>query len=194
VGEKSVSPDGRFAVLYPVRDEESGDAVDLPNILVRLKPYAVLAKIGKEGVAQGQRGEPLARWNDNSIVAIWLARKWGMEDLAIYEIENDKVKRVQPIWREARKYFARDFHERFLKKYPKEYDGLTFVSDEDERGVHDFEFKGRKVILNLSADNKPNLASGPHWSAELHGIWDLDKAKFEKVDFRPGEIEVRGEP
>jgi len=46
-------------------------------------------------------------------------------------------------------------------------------------------------LLNISAENKPNLAPGPVWSAELHGIWDLGKAKFDKVDFKPGEISVR---
>lgn len=191
VGEKSVSPDGRLAILYPMRGDHYVVDDDLPNVLVRLKPYAVLAKIGETGLSEDARGAPMARWNGNSIVAIWLARKWGMADLAIYEIENDKVKRVQPVWQEARRYFERDIRERFLKKYPKEPGGFTFVSDEDERGVHDFEFKGRKVILNLFADNKPNLAGGPHWSAKLHATWDLDKAKFERVDFRPGKIEVR---
>lgn len=62
---------------------------------------------------------------------------------------------AQQVWRERRKYFARDFHERFLKKYPKELDNFTFVSDEnEERGVQEMEFKGRKLLLNLFADNK----------------------------------------
>jgi len=45
--------------------------------------------------------------------------------------------------------------------------------------------------LNIFAENKPNLAPGPVWSAELQAVWDLDKAKFDKVDFRPGEISIR---
>ena len=47
--------------------------------------------------------------------------------------------------------------------------------------------------MKLYAENKPNLAPGPIWSAELHGIWNLDTAKFEKVDFKPGEIGIRKE-
>ena len=54
-----------------------------------------------------------------------------------------------------------------------------------------FEFKERKLLLNISAENKPNLAPGPVWSAELYAVWDLDKAKFDKVDFKPGEISIR---
>jgi hypothetical protein len=186
VGAESLSPNGQFAILYPVRGES------LANVLVRLKPYVEIAKICDDASYwQGMRGEPMARWNGNSVVAIWSAQKWGMADLSIYEIENDKIKRVQPVWKEVRKYFDRDFKGRFLKKYPKESDQYFFVSDNDEKGLRDLEFKGHRLLLNLSADNKPNLAGGPHWSATLHAIWDLDKAKFEKLDFLPGTTEIR---
>lgn len=194
VGEQSLSPDGGFAILYPVRGDENSVVTLPPNVLVRLKPYTVLAQIGDKeegGRWRGARGEPVAKWNGNSIVAIWLARKWGIDELAIYEIENNKIKRVQPIWREVRKYFDRDLKERFLKKYPKESDYYTFVSEKiEDAGGREIEFKGRKLLLNLFADNKPNLAAGPRWTAELHGTWDIDNAKFEKVDFQPGKISI----
>jgi hypothetical protein len=94
VGEDTVSPDGRFAILYEVRDEDSNVDPGLPNLLVRLKPYAELAEIeNNHGVTwKGGRGAPGAKWNGNSTVAIWHAMKWGHEDLAVYEIENDEVK------------------------------------------------------------------------------------------------------
>jgi len=115
--------------------------------------------------------------------------KWGNEDLIVYKLVNDKVKREEKIWPEVVKYFNRDFHQRFLKKFPKESDSYTFVAYNSD--VKSFEFKDHKLLLNISAENKPNLAPGPVWSAELHGIWDLDKAKFDKGDFKPGEISVR---
>lgn len=172
IGEKSVSPDGRFALLYPVYEE---DAELGPNLLVRLKPFAVLAKFGEPTPRQYN---VQVEWNTNTFVAVAEKRKWGLVDLSVYEIENDKVKRVQRVFREARKYFG----------------DTTFVSDwNDARGEREFEFKGRKLLLNLFSDTVPNLAAGPHRTAELHAIWDLDKAKFEKVDFGPGEIEIRPE-
>jgi hypothetical protein len=193
--EESASPDGRFAVLSPVRNEKN-DAEHgppyRPNLLVRLNPYAVLAKVRTPGLPVGWRNELRVDWSGNDLVAVWEYAKWGIYDLSVYEIANANLKRTHPVFREARKYFDRDFHQRFLKKYPKEYDHYIFVSDRKEaRGESDFEFKGRKVLLDLSAENKPNLAPGPVWSAELQAIWDLDKAKFEKVDFQPGEIRIR---
>src|SRR5881396_2776487 len=45
VGQSTVSSDGRFAILYPVRHENSNENSMRPNLLVRLKPYAVLKEI-----------------------------------------------------------------------------------------------------------------------------------------------------
>lgn len=194
VGTESVSPNGRFAILYPVRGDNDADLP--PNLLVCLAPYAVLTRIGTEGGRwEGARDQPLAKWNGNSIVAIWFAARWGMEDLAIYEIEADEIKRIQPVWRQVRILFDRDFRERFLSKYPDEKgSGVIFVSKgEGPDSKPEFEFKGRKMLLNLFADNKPNLSTTPHWTASLHAVWNLDKVDFDKVDFRPGPIELRPE-
>ena len=189
VGEDTISPDGRFAILYPVRDEDSNEGPAFPNVLVRLKPYEVIKELDVDPAWKEMRGSPAAKWGGNQFVAIWRQMKWGNVDLVVYELVNDRVKREEKIWPEVVKYFDRDFHQRFLKKYPKESDSYTFVSDNSD--VKSFEFKDNKLLLNISAENKPNLAPGPVWSAELHGIWDLDKAKFDKVDFKPGEISVR---
>lgn len=189
VGEDTISPDRRFGILYPVRDENSNERPAFPNVLVRLKPYEVIKELDIDPAWKGMRGSPAAKWDGNQFVAIWREMKWGNEDLVVYELANDRIKREEKIWPEVVKYFDRDFHQRFLKKYPKESNSYTFVADNSD--LKSFEFEDHKLLLNISAENKPNLAPGPVWSAELHGIWDVDKAKFDKVDFRPGEISVR---
>jgi len=192
IGEKSLSPNGRFAILYPVRGNDSAELP--PNLLVCLKPYSVLTRIGTEGGRwQGARDQPLAKWNGNSIVAIWIAARWGMKDLAIYEIEADQIKQVQPVWRAVYSLFNRDFRERFLSNYPDEKgSGVIFVSKSEGPDLKpEFEFKGHKMLLNLFADNKPNLSVTPHWTASLHAVWNVDTAELENVDFRRGPIELR---
>jgi hypothetical protein len=189
VGLDTISPDGRFAILYPIRDENSNEGPAFPNLLVRLKPYGVIKELDIGPAWKDMRGAPAAKWGGNQFVAVWRQMKWGNEDLVVYELVNDKIKREEKIWPQIVKYFDRDFHQRFLKKYPKESDNYTFTSDNsDEKS---FEFKDHKLLLNVSAENKPNLAPGPVWSAELHAVWDLDKARFDKVDFEPGKISVR---
>src|SRR3954452_22028753 len=85
--EKMVSPDGRFAILLPVRNEkndgENGPPYP-PNLLVRLKPYLVLAKVSKIGLPRGWRDELRAEWSGNATVAISIHRKWGIGDLTVY--------------------------------------------------------------------------------------------------------------
>jgi len=192
IGEKSLSPNGRFAVLYPIRGDDTAELP--PNLLVCLKPYSVLTRIGTEGGRwQGARDQPLAKWNGNSIVAIWVAARWGMKDLAIYEIEKDEIKRIQPVWRRVWLLFDDDFRKRFLSKYPDEKgSGVIFVSKgEGPDSKPELEFKGHKMLLNLFADNKPDLSVTPHWTASLHAVWNLDTAELEHVDFRPGPIELR---
>src|SRR5213592_4410764 len=141
VGEDTVSPDGRFAILYPVRDEDSNQGPSFPNVLVRLKPYEVIKELDVDPAWKGMRGEPKAIWGGNEFVAIWKQMKWGKEDLVVYEIANDKIKREETkIWPEVVKYFDRDWKDRFLKKYPKEADDrYFFMSDNSE--FKDFEFK-----------------------------------------------------
>ena len=191
IGEKSLSPNGRFAILYPIRRDNTPELP--PNLLVCLKPYSVLTRIGTEGGRwQGARDQPLARWNGDSMVAIWTAARWGMQDLAIYEIEADEIKRIQPVWRRVWLLFDQDFRKRFLSKYPDEKgSGVIFVSKGGPDSKPEFEFKGHKMLLNLFADNKPNLSVTPHWTASLHAVWNLDTAELENVDFRPGPIELR---
>jgi hypothetical protein len=190
VGEDTISPDGRFAILYPVRDEDSNEAPAFPNVLVRLKPYEVIKELDVDPAWKGMRGSPAAKWGGNRFVAIWRHMKWGNEDLAVYELANDKIKREEKIWPEVVKYFDRDWKTRFLKKYPKEADDhYTFRSDYPD--LKNFEFKGDTLLLDIQAENKPNLAAGPIWSAELRGVWNLTSGKFDKVDFQPGEISVR---
>ena len=187
VGGKSLSPNGRFAILYPIHGDDSAELP--PNLLVCLKPYSVLTRIGTEGGRwQGARDQPLAKWNSNSIVAIWTAARWGMKDLAVYEIEADEIKRIQPVWRRVWLLFDEDFRKRFLSKYPDEKgSGVIFVSKgAGPDSKPELEFKGHKMLLNLFADNKPNLSITPHWTASLHAVWNLDTAELENVDFRRG--------
>lgn len=186
IGEDSRSPDGRYALLYPTSPE--GKA---PNLLVQLNPFKTLAEI-RPGAPQGATMDVIAEWSGNSTVAVYQFRQWGLVGLWVYDLEGDRVVKVHPVLDEARKIFRQDIRERLLKKYPKEAETIIFVSSEgEENPVPEFSFRGRKLVLNLFADNKPNMAAGPHWSATLKAVWNLDTGKFEKTRLIPGPVEVR---
>ena len=93
------------------------------------------------------RGAADAKWNGSDWVAVWHHRKWGDEDLVVYQIANDKIAREEKIWPAVVKYFDRDWQRRYLKKYPKEKDSYTFRADDPD--VVTFEFKDHKLLLNF---------------------------------------------
>jgi hypothetical protein len=192
VGERTISPDGRFAILYPLREPVSPSGEYRPNLLVRLEPYAVVTKVGSMGLPQNVTTSLGAGWSGNTLVAVYESRKWGLLRLWVYELDGDRVKRVHPVGEQARQIFEKDHKNRLLKKYPEEGSYFAFVDDESREGKDpDFSFKGRKLHLHFVADNKPNGAAGPHWTAELRAIWNFDTAKFEQVDFRPEPVVIR---
>ena len=79
VGEDTLSPDGRFAILYPVRDEDSNDWTRTfrPSAT---KPYEVIKELDVDPAWKEMRGSPAAKWGGNQFVAIWRQMKWGNED------------------------------------------------------------------------------------------------------------------
>lgn len=80
----------------------------------------------------------------------------GDEDLVVNQIANDKIRREEKIWPDVVKYFDHDWQKRYVKKYPNEKDGYTFRADDPD--VKTFEFKDHKLLLNIFAENRPNLA------------------------------------
>src|SRR5947208_16279173 len=74
IGEKSLSPNGRFAILYPIRGDDRGELP--PNLLVCLTPYSVLTQIGTQACpCQAERDEPLTTRNGTPMVATWIAAR-----------------------------------------------------------------------------------------------------------------------
>jgi hypothetical protein len=56
-----------------------------------------------------------------------------------------------------------------LKKYPKDADD-HYIFRSDDPDLKNFEFKGDTLLLDIQAENKPNLAPGPIWSAKLRAV------------------------
>jgi len=92
-GVDSLSPNGRPGGWQPVRGEN--DAELPPNLLVCLAPYPDQDWYG--GRAMG--GRVTSRWPSGmAFSGRDLGRaKVGTQDLAVYEIEKDAIKRIQPV-------------------------------------------------------------------------------------------------
>src|SRR5438874_2823979 len=95
VARSTMSPDKKFAVMYPTLDfSESKEAADM---LVALKPFSVLAKLPAEDLYFQHRshGGISADWaKDARVALIILDSKWGPGDVFVVELSDGKVKRV----------------------------------------------------------------------------------------------------
>lgn len=188
--ENTLSPNERYGVLYST-EEDFNEKEFPPNLLVRLNPYRLLAEI-RPGTRPQATLELHAEWNGNSCVALYQFRTWGLFNLWIYKLEKNDSVIKQNVLEAAREIFRKDIRERLLKKYPEETEAIIFVSPEGEESPKpDFEFRGHQLLLNLFAENKPNLAPGPHWTAKLQATWDIETGKFIKVQLVPYAIELR---
>jgi hypothetical protein len=180
VGEDTVSPDGRHALLFPTAGER-------PNLLVQREPFRILAEI-TPGAPLGATLGVGATWQGNDTVAIHQSHRWGLTGLQVFELRGSDPPRVHRILEEARKLFRADFRKRLQSRFPDEPETIVFVAEESAPA---FTFAGRTLHLRLAADNKPNLAPGPHWTAFLTATWNLDTGKWDTATLTPGPIEVR---
>ena len=78
-----------------------------------------------------------------------------------------------------------------FEEIPKGSERSLLLFSSDDSQFKNFEFNGDTLLLDIRAENNPNLSPGPIWSAELRAVWNLKSSKFTKVDFKPGEIGVR---
>jgi hypothetical protein len=105
------------------------------------------------------------------------------------------VVKKQDVLGPVREVFREDFRKRLLARYPDATETIILVASEGEEDpAPSYQFKGRRLLLNFFADNKPNLAGGPHWSATLEAVWDPDQGRFRSVKLDPGPVEWRNDP
>ena len=177
IARSTVSPDEKFAVIYPTLEfSESKEAKDF---LVALKPFQVLAPLPTEyPYFQNQsHGGVGADWSsDGSAVLITLNSKWGPGDVFLVELSGDKVKRVTNLLEKVRDLLRPKF--RAAKPKPEAYNDVNeFVFEEEEGGACNFEGT-RLVKIYTKATNDPKGISKRPWRVLVKAEWNVTEAKF----------------
>jgi hypothetical protein len=177
VARSTMSPDKKFAVIYPTLDfSESKDAKDM---LVALKPFSVLARLPAEDLYFQNRshGGISANWaKDGSVALIILDSKWGPGDVFVAELSDGKVKRVTNIEEKLRELVSPTY--KSAKKKPESYnDSYDFIFEQGDNTPCTLE--GNKVVkFDLTATNDPKGMSERPWSVQVKAEWDIAQAKF----------------
>src|SRR5215469_2593301 len=88
LAENSVSPDGKYGVIYCNNPDIVTEAAR--NFLVALKPYRILAVVDE--FSYRDRTELKTEWTkDSSTVLVDVAGKWGSSGYTLFELHDGRV-------------------------------------------------------------------------------------------------------
>jgi hypothetical protein len=182
IAGNTVSPDKKFAVIYPTLEaEEAADNANNPegikDHIVALQPFGILGELQtKYPYFQNQNhGGISAEWSDDSSVAlITLDGKWGPHDVFLLEFRDGKLARTTNVLAKAHDLLLPDYRKSMAEPYNDNFD---FIFDGEEGPVFKLDGASR-VIINGNATTDPKGISKQRWSAQLKAVWNIAEAKF----------------
>lgn len=182
IAASTISPDKKFAVIYPtLESEEAAENTNhrdrIKDCVVALQPFAVLGELQtKYPYFQNQNhGGISADWSDDSSAAlITLDGKWGPHDVFLLEFRDGKLARTTNVLAKAYDLLLPDYRKSKAEPYNDNFD---FIFDDEDGPV--FKLDGtNRVIINGNATTDPKGISKQRWSAQLKAVWNIAQAKF----------------
>jgi hypothetical protein len=182
IAASTISPDKKFAVIYPTLEaEEAAENANHPerikDYVVTLQPFTLLGELQtKYPYFQHQSNGGLsAEWSDDSSVAlITLDGKWGPHDVFLLEFRDGKLARTTNILTKAHDLLLPGYRKSKAEPYNDIFD---FIFDGEDGPV--FKLDGaNRVIIDGEATTDPKGISEHRWSAQLKAVWNVAQAKF----------------
>jgi hypothetical protein len=182
IARSTVSPDKKFAVIYPTLEaEEAADNAKHPehikDYIVALEPFTILGELQtKYPYFQNENhGGISAEWSGNSSVAlITLDGKWGPHDVFLLEFGDGKLTRATNVLAKAHDLLLPDYRKSKAEPYNDNFD---FIFDGEEGPV--FKLDGAdRVVIDGDAVTDPKGISERRWTARLKAVWNIPEAKF----------------
>jgi len=182
IARSTISPDKKFAVIYPTSEaEEAAENANHPervkDYIVALQPFTVLSELQtKYPYFQNQNhGGISAEWsNDSSVALITLDGKWGPHEVFLLEFRDGKLARTTNILAKAHDLLLPSYRKSKAEPYNDNFDFI--FGGEDGPG---FKLDGaNRVIIDGDATTDPKGISDHRWSAQLKAVWDVSQGKF----------------
>jgi len=182
IARSTVSPDKKFAVIYPtLKAEEAAEDANQPDrikdYVVALEPFIILGELQTkypyfQNESHGGLG---ADWSaDNSVALITLDGKWGPHDVFLLEFRDGKLARTTNILAKAHNLLLPDYRKSKAEPYNDNFD---FIFDGEDGAV--FKLDGaNRVVIDGDAVTDPKGISNRRWSAQLKAVWDVSQGKF----------------
>ena len=180
IASQTVSPNKKFAVIYPnkaMEDAASAKGTEIKDYLVTLQPFSVLGELQTRYpyFQNESHGGLSAEWSDDSSVAlVTLDGKWGPHDVLLLEFRDGKLARTTNILAKAHDLLLAGFRKSKAEPYNDELDFIFESEDEPS-----FYLEGtQQVRVDGHATNDPKGLSRRIWSAQMKAVWDVAQAKF----------------
>ena len=182
IAGSAVSPDNKFAVIYPTLEaEEAAENANHPggvkDYIVALQPFTILGELQtKYPYFQNEsHGGISADWSDDSSVAlVTLDGKWGPHDVFLLEFHDGKLGRTTNILAKAHDLLLPSYRKSKAEPYNDNFD---FIFDDEEGPV--FKLDGtNRVVIDGDAVTDPKGLSRRSWRAHLKAVWNIPEAKF----------------
>ena len=172
----TLSPDKKFAVIYPIKDDEEFAAGK--NHVVSLQPFAIIGTLEtKEPYFKNQsHGGLSAEWSgDSSVALITLESKWGPRDIFLLELRDGKLARTTNLLAKVHDLLVPDYRKAKAVPYNDEVD---FVFDGEGESPCKLEGTKSVSITALAATDPKGAESGRVWKGRVVASWDIAQAKF----------------
>lgn len=181
IASSTISPDKKFAVIYPTLEveEAAGDSHPerIKDLVVRLQPFTVLGQLKtKYPYFQNENhGGISAEWSaDSSVALITLDGKWGPRDVLLVQLKDDKLARMISILARAHDLLVSDFRRSKAEPYNDSFD---FIFDGEDGSAFKLDDTSRVVIDGLAVTDPKNI-SEHRWHAHLKASWNIKQAAF----------------
>ncbi|MEP6810316.1 MAG: hypothetical protein ABI992_08750 [Chthoniobacterales bacterium] len=172
VAANTMSPNEKFAVIYPKEDSGGEDQI------VSLHPFAILGVLETKYpyFKNESHGGLSAEWSeDGSVALVTNAGKWGPRDIFLLEFGDGKLKRSTKLLAKAHSLLAEDYRRARAQPYNDDFD---FVFEDEEEPA--WKLEGTKTVrINALASTDPKgAADGKVWEGRLAATWDIVQGKF----------------
>jgi hypothetical protein len=193
IARSTMSPDKKFAVIYPNEAmEDAAGGEEIKNYLVALQPFATLKPLDTKRpyFEHESHGGLSAEWSaDSSVGLITLDSKWGPGDVLLVEFRDGKLNRMTNILRRAHDLLLPIYLKAKAERYN---DDIDFVFVEDATFKLD---DTSRVVIDAEVDTTPNdLGLSPRaWHGHVDATWDITGAKFTSKKVSGGLRKKRAE-
>ena len=176
IASGTISPDNKFAIIYPTRDSEEFPAG--ANFVVSLKPFAVLGKLNTkwpyfENESHGGLSAEYSK--DGSVALVTLASKWGPGDIFLLEFHDRKLTRITNLSAKMHDLLLPDYRTAKAEPYNEYFD---FIFESEDNPICKLDGSKRVLISAFATTDPKGSGKERVWEGRLKAIWDIGQAKF----------------